>query len=57
MTVHTDHTHHHPHVYKELGFWQAWCPRCGPLQIHNTTFDKLWRCALVAALVHSKTFS
>lgn len=57
MTVHLDRAHHHPHVYKRLGYWQARCPRCGLLRIHTTPFDKLWRCALVAALKHSESFS
>lgn len=54
MTVHIDHAHHHPRVYKRLGYWQAKCPRCGLLHLGlagpSFTF---WLSALVAALTHA----
>ena len=58
MTVHIDHAHHHPKVYKRLGYWQARCPRCGLIPIGRTSyFDPSWRAAMIAALKHSEAHS
>lgn len=59
MTVHIDRAHHHPRVYKRLGYWQARCPRCGLLAERpaGPSFV-LWRAAFIVALHHAKeTFS
>ena len=54
MTVHIDRAHHHPRVYKRLGFWHAKCPRCGLLYVPGlATTTNTWRLALLAALGHA----
>ena len=54
MSVHIDRAHHHPRVYKRLGYWQARCPRCGLLSsADDWWFSPRWRPVYVAALKHA----
>jgi hypothetical protein len=57
VTVHIDRAHHHPRVYKRLGYWQAKCPRCGLLWV-DAPLTRLgmfptWHSAFIAALCHA----
>ena len=55
MSVHIDHAHHHPKVYRRLGYWQARCPRCGLLCLsdRDPSFRE-WGVAYLVALYHAK---
>jgi hypothetical protein len=56
VTVHIDRAHHHPRVYKRLGFWQAKCPRCGLLRLGSGgagPFFIFWEMAYGAGFHHA----
>ena len=54
MSVPIDRAHHHPRVYKRLGYWQARCPRCGLLRIgFGSPFSEFWEAPLITALRHA----
>ena len=57
MSVHLDRAHHHPRVYKRLGYWQTNCPRCGLLPFGYIFVTPSWRAAMIAALKHSEVHS
>jgi hypothetical protein len=60
VTVHIDRAHHHPRVYKRLGYWMACCPNCGLLRsssilpLRAALFSLSWRHAYMTALYHAE---
>jgi hypothetical protein len=58
VTVHIDRAHHHPRVYKRLGFWTARCDRCGLLGTPDVWWVTWsWHNAYLLALKHSEAHS